>query len=104
MSSQTEDLMETASAKIKTLTVDMTAEEVDTVIAVVAVVAVFVVLVVVFWILRKISALVVKVALGKTSKTGPVAVEEMEYEPPVVAQVAGNAWMNAAGITHPVKV
>lgn len=104
MSSPTEGLMETMSAKLKTLTVDMSAETVDTIIAVMAIVAVLAVLVVVFWFLRKISALVVKVALGKTSRSGGDTMEEEESETPVVAQVAGNAWMNAAGITHPAKV
>ena len=93
MSSQ----LETMSVKLRALTDDMSAGTVDMVIAVLAFVSANVTLAVAFWMLRTVSRLLVRVALGG----GGSADKGRKGRSSVVAEVAGSAWMNAAGITHP---
>ena len=95
MSSQ----LEVMSAKLKSLTDQMSPGTLDTFIAVLAVVSTSVAFAVVFWILRTVSKLLVRVVLGG----GGGAEKGREERSTVVAEVAGSAWMNAAGITHPEK-
>ena len=104
MSSPTEGLMEIMSAKIKTFTAGMSAETMDTVIGIGAVVSVLLAVTLMFWILTKVAALLVRAVLGGGG--AEVTKKKKSSAPgqtPIVAEVAGNAWMNAAGITHPDK-
>lgn len=100
MSSPTEGLMEAMSAKIKALTEELSAENVDALIAGLAVAAALLTLVVAFWIMAKLYGCV----FASGGKGGTAKKKVAFAEMPVVAEVAGNAWMNAAGITHPAEV